>query len=67
MIFFQGAQDRVVVPQQTTAIVNALRRNGGSPEVYVYPDEGHGFRKQNNVADMLERLLRFYRRQSTDQ
>ena len=67
MIFFQGAQDRVVVPQQTTAIVNALRRNGGSPEVYVYPDEGHGFRKQSNVADMLERLLRFYRRQSTDQ
>jgi dipeptidyl aminopeptidase/acylaminoacyl peptidase len=66
MIFFQGQQDRVVVPEQTAAIVGALRGNGGSPEVCVYPDEGHGFRKQHNLADMLERLLGFYRKQAGD-
>ncbi len=65
MIFFQGQQDRVVVPEQTASIVKALRGNGGAPEVYVYPDEGHGFRKQNNLADMLERLLRFYQNQAS--
>jgi dipeptidyl aminopeptidase/acylaminoacyl peptidase len=60
--FFQGGQDRVVVPQQTNAMAEAIRANGQKPLVRHYPDEGHGFRKAANQADMLRRLADFYQR-----
>ncbi|WP_246166624.1 S9 family peptidase [Marinobacter salinexigens] len=61
-IFFQGGQDRVVVPEQTRAMVAAIREAGGSPELFWFEDEGHGFRRQENQAAMLEWLHSFYRK-----
>ncbi|TGN40737.1 S9 family peptidase [Marinobacter confluentis] len=60
MAFFQGGQDPVVVPEQTEAIARAIRENGQTPLVRLYPDEGHGFRKAGNQADMLRQLAVFY-------
>ncbi|MBU2965439.1 prolyl oligopeptidase family serine peptidase [Amphritea sp. 2_MG-2023] len=62
MIFFQGGQDRVVVPQQTDVIVNALKQRGIAVEYHLYPDEQHGFRQASNQVHSLEAELQFYQR-----
>lgn len=61
MIFFQGGQDRVVVPQQTEVMVNALKRQNIPVEYHLYPDEQHGFRQAENQIHSLEAELAFYR------
>ncbi|MGF2734099.1 prolyl oligopeptidase family serine peptidase [Marinobacter sp. DUT-1] len=64
LILFQGGQDRVVVPDQTRAMVRAMKAAGGAPELHWFEDEGHGFRQRHNQASMLEWLHSFYRRHS---
>jgi dipeptidyl aminopeptidase/acylaminoacyl peptidase len=64
MIFFQGGQDRVVVPEQTRAITEAMKAAGRAPELHWFEDEGHGFRRQANQAGMLEWMFSFYRKHS---
>lgn len=56
---FQGAEDRVVPPNQSETIVEALRRKG-VPCVYrLYPGEGHGFRKAETLTDYLQTVEAF--------
>ncbi|MNZ27117.1 Prolyl tripeptidyl peptidase precursor [compost metagenome] len=62
LIFFQGGLDAVVVPQQTEAMVAALRARGVPVEYRRYAEERHGFRQAANLADALEREWQFYRR-----
>ncbi|MCR8916156.1 alpha/beta hydrolase family protein [Marinobacter panjinensis] len=62
MIFFQGGQDRVVVPEQTRAMVKVLEQSGQAVELWWFEDEGHGFRQRRNQIALLENLLAFYRR-----
>lgn len=64
VIFFQGGQDTVVVPEQTRAMVHAIKARGGRPELHWFDREGHGFRDHGNQARMLEWLHHFYRRHS---
>lgn len=61
VIFFQGRQDQVVVPEQTNTMVQALRRAGAAVAVHWF-DEGHGFRNPDNQACVLETLYRFYQK-----
>ncbi len=61
-VFFQGEQDRIVVPEQTRTMVRALRAAGQTAEFHRFDDEGHGFRKTDTQARVLERLWRFYSR-----
>jgi dipeptidyl aminopeptidase/acylaminoacyl peptidase len=61
LIFFQGGQDAVVVPEQTASMVAALREAGQRVECHVYPEERHGFRNASNLARALEAELGFYR------
>nr|WP_284048007.1 prolyl oligopeptidase family serine peptidase [Marinobacter sp. ATCH36] len=62
MIFFQGGQDRVVVPAQTRAMVKMLEQNGEEVELWWFEEEGHGFRQRHNQIALLENLLLFYQR-----
>lgn len=62
VIFFQGGQDTVVLPQQTTSMVAALQQRGVEVEYHCYADERHGFRQAAHLADVLEREWRFYQR-----
>ena len=62
LIFFQGGLDAVVVPQQTEAMVAALRARGVPVEYRLYPDERHGFRQAAHLADAQHREWEFYRR-----
>jgi len=62
VIFFQGLQDKVVVPDQTLRMAAALRERGIETEVRLFEDEGHGFRQLDNQIQVLEQELAFYRR-----
>jgi dipeptidyl aminopeptidase/acylaminoacyl peptidase len=60
MIFFQGTEDKVVPPQQSEVMVEALRRNGVPVEYITLEGEGHGFRKAESIIATLEAELQFY-------
>ncbi len=62
MIFFQGLDDKVVPPQQSSLMVDALKARGVPVAYLAIEGEGHGFRKAQNIARTLEAELYFYRR-----
>ncbi len=64
VIFFQGGLDRVVVPEQTTEMVETMKALGQAPELIWFETEGHGFLQQKNQVRMLEELHGFYSKHS---
>ncbi|TFW28270.1 alpha/beta hydrolase family protein [Massilia horti] len=62
MIFFQGLDDKVVPPQQSETMVDALRARGVPVAYITLEGEGHGFRKPESVVRTLEAELYFYLR-----
>ena len=60
VIFFQGDEDEVVPPNQSEAMVEALRRKGNPVGYFLFSGEQHGFRKSANIARALEAELSFY-------
>ena len=62
VIFFQGADDRIVPPNQAQSMVAALRRKG-IPFAYLeFPGEGHGFRDGVNIATVIGSEYTFFSR-----
>ena len=60
LILFQGLEDKVVPPEQSEMMVDALR-NKGVPFAYVtYEGEQHGFRKAENIKRTAQAELSFY-------
>jgi dipeptidyl aminopeptidase/acylaminoacyl peptidase len=60
LITFQGAEDKVVPPSQSRAIVAALKTKG-VPVAYIeFEGEQHGFRKAESLVRSLESELAFY-------
>ena len=62
VLFFQGLQDKVVPPEQTQRMADALRRSGIPVEMRLFDDEGHGFRNQATQIQVLEQTESFFRR-----
>jgi acetyl esterase/lipase len=60
VIFFQGDEDPVVPPNQTEAMVEALRRRGITVGHFLFSGEQHGFRKAANIQRALDAELYFY-------
>jgi dipeptidyl aminopeptidase/acylaminoacyl peptidase len=60
VIFFQGADDRVVPPNQTEMMVEALRRRGIPTGYLLFAGEQHGFRRADNIKRALDAELYFY-------
>jgi dipeptidyl aminopeptidase/acylaminoacyl peptidase len=60
VIFFQGAEDRVVPPNQTELMVAALRARGVPVGYFLFDGEQHGFRKAENIRRALDAELYFY-------
>ena len=60
VIFFQGADDRVVPPNQTEMMVDALRRQGIPVGYLLFAGESHGFRRAENIKRALDAELYFY-------
>ncbi len=60
VIFFQGDEDAVVPPNQTEAMVEALRRKGNAVGYFLFAGEQHGFRQAGNIQRCLDAELYFY-------
>ncbi|HEV2188882.1 MAG TPA: prolyl oligopeptidase family serine peptidase [Stellaceae bacterium] len=60
VIFFQGADDRVVPPNQTEMMVEALRARGIPCGYLLFAGEQHGFRRAENIKRALDAELYFY-------
>jgi dipeptidyl aminopeptidase/acylaminoacyl peptidase len=59
MLLLQGLDDKIVLPAQAEMMVEALARKGIKHEYIAYEGEGHGFRKEENIARSLEATFRF--------
>lgn len=60
VIFFQGLEDKIVLPNQAEIMVEALRVKG-LPVAYVpFEGEQHGFRRAENIKRALDAELYFY-------
>lgn len=62
VIFFQGAEDEVVPPDQAEKMVNSLREKGIPVACLIFEGEQHGFRRAENIKRALEAELYFYSR-----
>ena len=60
VIFFQGDEDAVVPPNQTEAMVEALRRRGIPVGYLLFDGEQHGFRRAETIKRALDAELYFY-------
>jgi dipeptidyl aminopeptidase/acylaminoacyl peptidase len=60
VIFFQGDEDAIVPPNQTEAMVEALRRRGNPVGYFLFSGEQHGFRKASNIQRCFDAELAFY-------
>ncbi len=62
VIFFQGLQDKVVVPEQTKSMVSVLRKKKIPVELFTFSEEGHGFRDGAVRIKVLEETEKFFRK-----
>ncbi|MDQ7842647.1 MAG: S9 family peptidase [Armatimonadota bacterium] len=62
VIFFQGLEDRVVPPNQSEMMVEALRARGIPVAYLAFEGEQHGFRRAETIRRALEAELYFYSR-----
>lgn len=59
LLLFHGTEDKAVPYQQSVEFAEAVKRNGGIAELVSYEGEGHGFVKEANRRDMLEKMEKF--------
>ncbi|HEY7180776.1 MAG TPA: S9 family peptidase [Blastocatellia bacterium] len=62
VIFFQGLEDKIVPPNQSEMMVNALRAKGLPVAYITFEGEQHGFRQAANIKRALDAELYFYSR-----
>ncbi len=60
VIFYQGMEDRVVPPNQTESMYEALSRKGITTAMFLFEGEGHGFRAAEHVGTVLETEFIFF-------
>jgi dipeptidyl aminopeptidase/acylaminoacyl peptidase len=61
IILFQGLDDKVVPPNQSEMMAEAVRKKGLKVKYVTFEGEQHGFRKAENIITSLEEELAFYR------
>ncbi|HUE61320.1 MAG TPA: prolyl oligopeptidase family serine peptidase, partial [Acidimicrobiales bacterium] len=60
LVLFQGSEDRVVPPEQSRLMYEALRARGIPVEYFEFEGEQHGFRKAETVMAVARAELDFY-------
>ncbi|XP_065841977.1 uncharacterized protein [Oscarella lobularis] len=60
VIFFQGDEDKIVPPNQSETMYEALKKKGITTSYVLFEGEQHGFRKKENVIACLEGELYFF-------
>jgi dipeptidyl aminopeptidase/acylaminoacyl peptidase len=62
VIFFQGLDDKIVLPNQSRMMVEAMKKKGLHVEYLEFAGEGHGFRQAATIQRTLKAELNFYAR-----
>lgn len=62
VIFLQGADDKVVPPDQAEAMRDALAAKGIAVEHLLFEGEGHGFRQAKNIRRAVEAEHAFFQK-----
>jgi dipeptidyl aminopeptidase/acylaminoacyl peptidase len=62
VIFLQGSEDKIVPPNQSELMVEALRRKGIPVAYILFAGEQHGFRKAETIKRALEAEFWFFSR-----
>ena len=60
IILFQGLEDKVVPPNQAELMFKAVKSKGIPVAYIAFEGEQHGFRRAENVKQVLENELYFY-------
>lgn len=60
IIFFQGTEDKIVLPSQAESMVNALREKKLPVAYVLFDGEQHGFRKAENIRKSLDGQFYFF-------
>ena len=60
VIFFQGSDDKVVLPEQSRKMAAVLRKKGLPVAYVLFDGEGHGFRLAKNIKRALAWEFYFY-------
>lgn len=61
VIFFQGEEDKVVPPAQPEAVYNAMLKKNIHSKMFLFKNEGHGFRQAETVLKVLEEEETFFK------
>ncbi len=59
---FQGGKDPIVPLDQAEQLIAVLQKNGVPHEYHLYPEEGHGFKRFENVRDFYHKTDAFLRK-----
>lgn len=59
MLILQGADDKVVPPNQAEAMATAVRARGLPVRLRIFDGEGHGFRQAQTIIAVAEEALAF--------
>jgi dipeptidyl aminopeptidase/acylaminoacyl peptidase len=60
LILFQGLEDKVMPPNQSAVMADAVRAKGLPVAYLTFDGEGHGFRRAETIVRCLEAELYFY-------
>ena len=59
LLIFQGGEDNVIPQAQTDHLVEELQKLNKPHQYHVYPNEGHGFKRSNNLQHYYQTVLAF--------
>jgi len=59
LLLLAGAHDPRCPPEETTQVIDAVKKQGGVAEAKTYENEGHGFSKVENQIDAYQRVTNF--------
>jgi dipeptidyl aminopeptidase/acylaminoacyl peptidase len=62
MLLTAGLQDLATPPSQAQVLYSALARRGAEAGLVLYPEEGHGVRRPDAVADQVARMVAWFER-----
>ena len=60
LLVLQGANDPRVPKEEADQVVELLKKDGKTVDVYYYANEGHGFEKRENQIDSIRRSVEWF-------